>query len=67
MGKIRVHKASAKRFKVTSSGKLKYKPSGWGHLKAKKDARIKYRKTMQRILSNDSEKRLKELMQISTK
>lgn len=58
MGKLKSHKSSLKRFTITKSGKFKYKPAGWGHLKAKKGAKIKYRKNVSRTLSPASQKAL---------
>jgi large subunit ribosomal protein L35 len=62
MAKLKTHKATAKRFKVTSTGKLVFKAGGWGHLKSKKDARIKYRKRGNRTLSKSDSDNLKKLI-----
>lgn len=58
MAKIKTHKSSVKRFRVTKTGKVVYKSAGWGHLKAKKLARIKYRKNVNRSLSASAIKTL---------
>jgi large subunit ribosomal protein L35 len=62
MAKLKTHKTTAKRFRVTKTGKLIYKAAGWGHLKSKKNARIKYRKRGERVLEKDFVKNIKKLM-----
>lgn len=65
MGKVKnkTHKATAKRFKETASGKLKYTKQGNNHLKSKKSNRELRRKKKQPTLSNKTEeKKLKQLM-----
>ncbi len=58
MAKIKTHKSSVKRFRVTKSGKLVHKVAGWAHLKAKKVAKIKYRKNVGRSLNDSAIKTL---------
>ncbi|MCS7054638.1 MAG: 50S ribosomal protein L35 [Thermoflexales bacterium] len=41
MGKIKTHKSTAKRFKVTGSGKLMRTRQGKSHFRRKKPARVK--------------------------
>ena len=41
MPKQKTHKGSAKRFKVTASGKVKYKKSFGGHLMSGKNAKCR--------------------------
>lgn len=60
MAKLKTHKGIAKRFKVTATGKFLYRASGWNHMKAKRDARIKYRKNAPRELSEDTARVLKK-------
>jgi large subunit ribosomal protein L35 len=62
MAKIKTYKVTAKRFRVSKSGKLMYKAAGWGHLKSKKNARIKYRKRGERVLSEASARSLRKLL-----
>jgi len=62
MAKLKTHKSTIKRFKISKSGKLVYKAAGWGHLKSKKDARIKYRKNKSRVLEPSFVKELKLLI-----
>ncbi|MBC7251549.1 MAG: 50S ribosomal protein L35 [Anaerolineae bacterium] len=42
MPKIKTHKATAKRFKYTSTGKLMRTKGGKSHLRRKKSKRVKY-------------------------
>jgi large subunit ribosomal protein L35 len=66
MGKVKnkTHKATAKRFKETATGKLKHKKQGDNaHLKINKNNREKRRKRKKSTLSNSTEvKKLKQLM-----
>ena len=62
MAKLKTYKVTAKRFKVSKSGKLIYKAAGWGHLKSKKNARIKYRKRGERVLADASARTLRKLL-----
>ncbi len=62
MGKLKTHKATVKRFKVSKSGKLQFSAPGFGHLNSKKDAVIKYRKNRTRVVSAGMAKKLKRLM-----
>lgn len=62
MAKLKTHKSTTKRVKLTKTGKFKYKVAGWGHLKAKKGAKIKYRKNLDRVLSKPATKALKKLV-----
>jgi large subunit ribosomal protein L35 len=41
MPKIKTHKATAKRFKITGSGRLKRRKQGSSHLRRKKSKRTK--------------------------
>jgi large subunit ribosomal protein L35 len=43
MPKMKTHKATAKRLKVTSGGKMMHRPAGAAHLLAKKSAQRKRR------------------------
>jgi large subunit ribosomal protein L35 len=62
MGKLKTHKATAKRFKVSKSGKLQFEAPGFGHLNSKKDAVVKYRKNRTRIVSSTMARKLKKLL-----
>jgi large subunit ribosomal protein L35 len=63
-GKLKTHKATAKRFKVTASGKLKHnKQNDNAHLKTNKNNRTLRRQEGQSMLSSKAEtKKLKALM-----
>ena len=43
MPKMKTHRAAAKRYKVTATGKIKRRQAGKGHLLAHKDANTKRR------------------------
>jgi len=60
--KIKTHKTSAKRFKITSSGKILRRKQGGGHLRRKKSKRVKrqYRKDLP--LAKADEKRVKKIL-----
>ena len=62
MAKVKTHKITAKRFRVTKLGKVVYKAAGWRHLKSKKDAKIKYRKNLPRTLSEASARGIRRLL-----
>jgi ribosomal protein L35 len=64
--KHKTHKATAKRFKVTGSGKLTHKTQGDNtHLKVNKNYHQKARKNSSEALGNKSEtKKLKQLMNL---
>jgi large subunit ribosomal protein L35 len=59
---MKTHKATAKRFRITGSGKLRRKKQGGGHLRRKKAKRTKrqYRKDLQ--LDKADAKRVKGLL-----
>lgn len=59
MAKLKTHKSTKKRFKITKSGKLIHEVKGWRHKRSKKDASIKYRKRLAAVLSPSSAKVLK--------
>lgn len=62
MGKLKTHKSTAKRFKISKSGKLMHDVSGFRHMKAKKAARIKYRKNVRVELDKSVAKNIKKLL-----
>ncbi len=53
--KLKTHKATAKRFKVTGTGKVKYNKQGNNHLKANKSRAQKARKKSTSTLSSKKE------------
>jgi ribosomal protein L35 len=44
MAKLKTHKSTQKRFKITKNGILIHDEKGWRHKNAKRNARVKYRK-----------------------
>lgn len=62
MPKMKTHKATAKRFKITGSGKIRRRKQGSSHLRRKKAKRVKrqYRKYL-RVKRADA-KRTKRLL-----
>jgi large subunit ribosomal protein L35 len=51
MPKMKTHKATAKRFKVTGKGKLRRRKQGSSHLKRRKSKRSK--REMRRVVKTD--------------
>ena len=62
MPKLKTRKSVAKRFKVTSSGKIKRSKSGASHLLAKKSASRKRRLRKSAILTGGFKKRVKRFL-----
>lgn len=64
MTKIKTHKATAKRFKVTGSGKLKRRKAGQDHFNARESGNTKRKK--RRDIDHDKtvEKTIKKLIQL---
>ena len=63
MPKIKTHKSTAKRFKVTGSGRLRRTKIGKSHLRRKKASRVarSFDKTID-VTSSGSVKRVKRLL-----
>jgi large subunit ribosomal protein L35 len=60
--KLKTHKATAKRFRVTGSGKVMRTKGGKSHLRRRKSARVKRQFDRMQPLSNKAEvKRVKKL------
>ena len=63
MPKIKTHKATAKRFKYTGSGKLMRTKIGKSHLRRKKNKRVKYLfDEMIEVTDSGSRKRIQKLI-----
>jgi len=62
MPKMKTKKAAAKRYKLTGSGKVRYKKQGLRHILTKKNAKRKRRLRLPAILSPVETKRVKQLM-----
>jgi large subunit ribosomal protein L35 len=62
MPKMKTKKAAAKRYKLTGSGKVRYKKQGLRHILTKKNAKRKRRLRLPAILSSVETKRVRQLM-----
>ena len=62
MPKMKTHKATAKRLKVTGSGKIMHKPAGASHLLSKKSSRRKRRLAIPVALARADVGRIKQLI-----
>ena len=62
MPKMKTKKAAAKRYKMTGSGKVRYKKQGLRHILTKKNAKRKRRLRLPSILSSVETKRVRQLM-----
>lgn len=68
MPKIKTHKATAKRFKYTGSGKLMRTKIGKSHLRRKKSKRVKVQfDSMLEVKDNGTQKRVQKLMPYANK
>lgn len=65
MTKIKTHKASVKRFKITGSGKLKRRKAGQDHFNSQESGKTKRKK--RRDIDHDKtlDKTIKQLIQTS--
>jgi len=62
MGKIKTHKATAKRFKITKSGKIKQRKAGQDHFNARESGKTKRNKRRDIATTKTQEKTIKSLM-----
>lgn len=62
MPKQKTHKGISKRFKVTASGKVKYKRSFGGHLMSSKDAKRRRRISGSSLVSSTQVKTIRALL-----
>lgn len=62
MPKMKTHKATAKRLKVTGSGKIMHKVAGASHLLSKKSSRRKRRLAIPVALATVDVQRIKQLI-----
>ncbi|MFA5446717.1 MAG: 50S ribosomal protein L35 [Sphaerochaeta sp.] len=65
MPKMKTRKAVAKRFKVSSGGKVKYKKQGLRHILTKKSSKRKAHLRATGILSDVEAKRVKSMLPYS--
>ena len=64
MPKVKTNRAAAKRFKVTSTGKLKRKHAFKNHILTKKEKKRKARLTKMAVVHPADEPRMKELLNV---
>lgn len=63
MPKLKTHKGTAKRFKITKSGKIMYTKGGRSHLRRKKAKRVKRRfRASMEVVSPSDGKRVRRLL-----
>jgi large subunit ribosomal protein L35 len=62
MPKIKTHKSAAKRYKLTGTGKVRFKKQGLRHILTKKNAKRRRRLRLPAVLSGVEEKRVKRLL-----
>lgn len=62
MPKMKTRKSAAKRYKVTGSGKVKYKKQGTRHILTKKSSKRKRQLRHNDVLSDPETKRAKKLL-----
>ena len=62
MPKIKTRKSAAKRYKVTSSGKVKYKKQGLRHILTKKSSKRKRKLRTLGTLNSTENRRVKKLL-----
>jgi len=68
MPKMKTHKATAKRFKYTGSGKLMRTKIGKSHLRRKKSKRVKVQfDSMLEVQDNGTKRRVQKLMPYANK
>ena len=62
MPKMKTHRGAAKRFKVTKSGKVKYRQGYRSHILTKKSAKRKRQLRKSAYLNKTDGKRIKEML-----
>jgi large subunit ribosomal protein L35 len=63
MSKLKTKKGAAKRFKLTKTGKIKYRPGGKGHLASSKGSeRIRHLKKMATLVDKKKAKYIKRIL-----
>ena len=62
MPKLKTHKATAKRFKITGSGKLRRRKQSYGHKRSKKSKRARYQFRNDASVSKADRKRVRRLL-----
>jgi large subunit ribosomal protein L35 len=67
MPKMKTHKATAKRFKVTGSGKLRRRKQGGSHLRRKKSKRVLRSLDKDEPVASVDEKRVRRILGLRTR
>jgi large subunit ribosomal protein L35 len=67
MPKMKTHKATAKRFKVTGTGKLRRRKQRSTHLRRKKPKRVRRSFDKDHSVSKADEKRIRRLLGLRTR
>lgn len=62
MPKIKTHKGAARRFRISSTGKIMHAKIGKSHLRRKKPARVKRQYAVQVVVNSANEARVKKLL-----
>jgi len=65
MPKMKTHSGAKKRFKVTASGKVKYKPSGKNHINAKLSPERRSRLGGPHYVGPEFEQNMKRLLRVA--
>lgn len=64
MPKMKTHKGTSKRFRITGSGKIRRRKQGGNHLRRKKTKRTKRMYSQNIPVSDGDEKRIKKILAI---
>ena len=62
MPKMKTHKGTAKRFKITGSGKIRRRKQGGNHLRRKKTKRTRRMYSQDLPVSDTDRKRIKQIL-----
>jgi len=62
MPKIKTHKGTAKRFKITGSGRIRRRKQGGNHLRRKKTKRTRRMYSQDLPISDRDRKRIKQIL-----
>lgn len=62
MGKLKTHKGTASRVKITGTGKVQYNTMRMGHLKIKLKSQRRLRMKRSNVLSNTQTKKIRRAM-----
>lgn len=62
MPKLKTHKATAKRYKITGTGKLLRRKQSYGHKRSKKSKRARYQFRSYKRIARADRKRVRRLL-----